>query len=226
MGARAHLVAGRAVPAALVRAQQRGREGPRGHRPARPGRPGEQPGVRHAQGRARRAARRAAAAAAWSQLGDTRVLADQVAEDRRAAHRRVAVQPPPVGLCASDCAGHHDGREAAGVGLGHRRHRVGQQVADPVLDLAAELVGRAGSRPAPGTARGSAPGQGEEPVPDPLVEVGGLGLQPVRGPGPPARARPRAAGRAGWSGRASARRWPTCSAGPPRRRAGSGPAPW
>ena len=90
MGARAHLMAARALPAAPVGAQQRGRERARRHRPARPRRPGEQPGVRHAQD-VLAAQQPGRDGRGLVQLGDDPLLADQVSEDRRAAHRRVPV---------------------------------------------------------------------------------------------------------------------------------------
>ena len=170
----AHLTAGRAVAAAPVRAEQRGGERPGRHRPAGPGRPGEQPGVRHA--RARLAAPElaaAAAAAACASCATTGSWPTRSAERpaRRAlpCHRHSTIAGMlPVFASAVE------------------RHRVGQHVPDPLLDRPAELARPAGWRRAPGSGRGRRRGQAQEPGPDPLVELGRLGFQPVRGPGPAA----------------------------------------
>src|SRR5262249_21691558 len=98
MGPGAHLVAGGALPAAAVRAQQRGGERARGHGPAAARRPGEQPGVGHPGIRltAQNGARRVGGPA---QFRDDRLLADQVAENPRArwACGRVLVAGDPGG---------------------------------------------------------------------------------------------------------------------------------
>ena len=191
----ADLMAGRAVPAAAVRAEQRGGERARGHRPASARRAGEQPGVRHpGVGLAAQHARPRPTPPRNS--GHDRVLAGQVAEDRcTGAGRRQSFD---------------DRREAAGDVLGRGRHRIGQQVAEPVLDLARSVRPAAWVASSTRYRSGSACAWARKPCPDPLVELARLGLEPVRGPGPPAEARRRAAGRAGWSGRAPGRRSPTC----------------
>src|SRR5487761_1138746 len=78
-----------------------------------------------------------------------------------------------------------DGRERAGHRLRRRWYRIGQQLTHPVLDLAADLVGRPG-RVEHHVAAGLGVGELAEPGPDPVVELRGLGLEPVRGAGPPA----------------------------------------
>jgi len=80
VGPGAHLVAGRALPAAAVWAQQRGGERASRHGPAAARRPGKQPGMGHPGIRltAQDGARRAGGPA---QFRDDGLLADQVAEN-------------------------------------------------------------------------------------------------------------------------------------------------
>ena len=65
-----------------------------------------------------------------------------------------------------------------------------QQFADPLLDLAADHVGWL-SRVEYQVPPGLGVGELAEADPDPIVEIRGLGLQPVGGSGPPVEARGR-----------------------------------
>ncbi len=168
VGSHHHLVARVAVATPLVGAEQRGGEGLGGVEAAGTGRAGEEPRVGHAR-----------APAPGEHVGGS---GGGLAQDRR-------------GLFLADEVIEHvhperlvpDRGHRSGVGLGLLRHRVGQHLADPILDQPGHL--RLGERAVDDeVALGVTGGQRAELLADPLVEVERLRLDPVGRMGVPPQA--------------------------------------